>query len=153
MLKKSPKDPELFSLYSIGYRNLLQYDLAAKNIQHALAIQPGNKLFSEENLALMEEKKVWDRILTLNHSLTNTTDTFGILLERAEQLFNIKQYDATLYDLGSLSKMGSENDSLYFTSSVSTLYKEGGRKSVEILTDIMGYYQKLKVKRKNPQNE
>jgi len=149
LLEKSPNDPELFYLYSVGYRNLLQYDLAVENLDHALSFQPGNKLYSEPYKSLKEERKIWSEIQTLNQSLINTTDTFPILLDRAEHLFSIRQYDAVLYDLGSLSKMGSASDSTYFASSVSTLYQEGGRKSVEILTDMMSYYRKVRDRKDN----
>jgi hypothetical protein len=33
---------------------------------------------------------------------------------------------------------------------VSSLYQGGGRKSVEILTDMLGYYRTLNSKRNNP---
>ena len=87
---------------------------------------------------------VWNEIDSLNQSLTNATDTTDILLDRAELFFSIRQYDAVLYDLGAVSKMGSANDSLYFTSTVSSLYQGGGRQSVEILTDMMEHFRTMK---------
>ena len=141
LLKRYPQDPELYYLHGLGYRNLLQYGLAVENLDRASKMQPENKIFSSQALAVKEEEKVWNEIQTMNQSLTNSADSFSILLNRAETFFSINQYDAVLYDLGSLSKMGSTNDSLYFTRSVSSLYQGGGRKSVEILTDMLGYYR------------
>jgi tetratricopeptide (TPR) repeat protein len=141
LLKGYPQDPELYYLHGLGYRNLLQYGLAVENLDRASRMQPENKIFSSQALAVKEEEKVWNEIQTMNQSLTNSADSFSILLNRAETFFSINQYDAVLYDLGSLSKMGSTNDSLYFTRSVSSLYQGGGRKSVEILTDMLGYYR------------
>ncbi len=108
------------------------------------------RYFQARHLSVLNEEKVWNEIQAINQSLTNTTDSFSILLHRAETFFSINQYDAVLYDLGSLSKMGSTNDSLYFTQSVSSLYQGGGRKSVEILTDMLGYYRTAKSERNNP---
>lgn len=144
LLKRFPQDPELYYLHGIGYHNMLQYGLAVENFDRARRMQPENKIFSSQDLSVLKEEKIWNEIQIINQSLTNTTDSFAILLGRAEIFFNISQYDAVLYDLGSLSKMGSTNDSLYFTSSVSSLYQGSGRKSVEILTDMLGYYRTMK---------
>jgi tetratricopeptide (TPR) repeat protein len=150
LLKRYPKDPELYYLRGLGYRNLLQYGLAVENIDRASSMQPENEMFSSQALSVLNEEKVWVEIQTMDQSLTNTRDSFSVLLNRAETFFRISQYDAVLYDLGTLSKMGSANDSLYFTESVSSLYQGGGRKSVEILTDMLGYYRTLNSKRNNP---
>jgi tetratricopeptide (TPR) repeat protein len=144
LLKRFPQDPELYYLHGIGYHNMLQYGLAVENFDRAKRMQPENKIFSSQDLSVLKEEKVWNEIQAMNQSLTNATDSFAILLSRADSFFSIRQYDAVLYDLGSLSKMGSTNDSLYFTSSVSSLYQGGGRKSVEILTDMLGYYRTMK---------
>ena len=145
-----PRDPELFYLKGLGYHNLLQYGLAVENLNRALKVQPENKEFLNAVISLSNEEKIWDEIQVLNDSLSSAPDTFRILLNRAEKLFNIRQYDAVLYDLGSLSKIGSTKDSLYFISSVSSLYEEGGRKSVDLLGDMIRYYQAVKTKNTTP---
>jgi tetratricopeptide (TPR) repeat protein len=150
LLRRYPKDPELYFLRGIGYRNLLQYGLAVENLDRASRMQPENEMFSSQALSVLNEEKVWKEIQTMDQSLTNSADSFSILLNRAETFFSINQYDAVLYDLGSISKMGSTNDSIYFTKSVSSLYQGGGRKSVEILTDMLGYYRTVKDKRNHP---
>lgn len=139
--KKFPQDPELFYLRGLGYRNQHQYSLAMDNFESALKIQPGNTIFPDEVRSMMEEQKVWDEILGMNESLTHTADSSGILLTRAEHFFSIRQYDAVLYDLGTLSNMGSTEDSLYFSRTVASLYQKEGKKSVEILTDMMKYFR------------
>ena len=149
LLKRYPQDPELYYLRGLGYRSLLQYGLAVENLDRASRMQPENEMFSSQALSVLNEEKVWNEIQTMDQSLTNTSDSFSVLLNRAETFFSINQYDAVLYDLGSLSKMGSTNDSLYFTRSVSSLYQGGGRKSVEILTDMLGYYRESKGKSNN----
>jgi len=147
LLKRYPQDPELYYLHGIAYHNLLQYGLALENIERARKMQPENKMFSSQSLSVLKEEQVWNEIQAMNQSLTNTTDTFAILLCRADSFFSIRQYDAVLYDLGALSKMGSASDSLYYTNSVSSLYQGGGRKSVEILTDMMEYYKTVKAEK------
>lgn len=150
LLKRFPQDPELYYLHGLGYHNLLQYDLAVKSFDRARRMQPDNKMFAGQSLSVLKEKQVWDEIQALNQSLASTTDSFSILLARADSFFSIRQYDAVLYDLGSLSKMVSTSDSLYYTNSVSSLYKGGGRKSIEILTDMMEHYRTLKSSRSFP---
>ena len=150
LLKRYPQDPELYYLRGFGYRNLLQYGLAVEDLHKASRIQPENELFSSQALSVSNEKKVWDEIQSINQSLTNAADSFSVLLNRAETFFSLNQYDAVLYDLGSLSKMGSTNDSLFFTRNVSTLYQAGGRKSVEVLTDMLEYYKTVTPERNNP---
>lgn len=149
LLRKSPRDPELYYLLGIGYRNMLQYNLAEDNFKTALKLRPADRIFRKEALSVSEEKKIWNEILIMNTTLSNTTDSFTVLLNRAEKFFSIRRYDAVLYDLGSLSKMGSADDSLYFRRSVSSLYQEGGRKSVEILTNMMKHYQIVKTEKSN----
>jgi len=146
LLKRYPQDPELYYLRGFGYRNLLQYGLAVEDLNRASKMQPENEMFSSQALSVLKEEKVWNEIQAIDQSLTNAADSFSILLNRAETFFRINQYDAVLYDLGSLSKMGSTNDSLYFTRSVSSLYQGGGRKSVEILTEMLEYYSTAKAK-------
>lgn len=136
-----PQDPELYYLKGLGYHNLLQYSLAVENFRRALKMQPENKVFLNATNSVSNEEIIWKEIQLLNDSRANNIDTFSLLLNRAEKLFSIRQYDAVLYDLGSISKMGSTKDSLYFTSSVSSLYEEGGRKSVEILTNMISYFR------------
>ena len=150
LLKRFPQDPELYYLHGIGYHNLLQYGLAVENFDRARRMQPENKMFSSQSLSVLKEEQVWNEIQAMNQSLTNTTDSFAILLIRADSFFSISQYDAVLYDLGSLSKMASTSDSLYYTNSVSSLYQGGGRKSVEILTNMIEYYRTVKAKRSYP---
>ena len=147
LLKRYPQDPELYYLHGIAYHNLLQYGLAVENFDRARKMQPENKMFSSQSLSVLKEEQVWNEIQAMNQSLTNTTDSFAILLCRADSFFSIRQYDAVLYDLGALSKMGSASDSLYYTNSVSSLYQGGGRKSVEILTDLMEYYKTVKAEK------
>lgn len=142
LMGKYPEKADLYYLKGIGYRNLLQYESAADNFNHALKIDPGNKSFSDELKSLLEEKKIWDEINIMNHSLTSTTDSFDILLNRSEKFFSIRQYDAVLYDLGSLSKMGSAADSLFYSRSVSSIYQGGGEKAVEVLSDMIEYFRK-----------
>ena len=144
LLKKFPQDPELYYLQGLGYHNMLQYELAVENFSRASRMLPGNKKFTSQGLSVQKEEEVWNEIETINQSLINAEYTFDILLDRAELFFSIKQYDAVLYDLGSVSKMGSANDSLYFTSTVSSLYQGGGRNSVEILTDMMEHFRSVK---------
>jgi tetratricopeptide (TPR) repeat protein len=136
-----PRDPELFYLKALGYHNLLQYGLAVENLNRALKLQPENKEFLNAVISVSDEKNIWSEIQTLNDSLSYVSDSFGILLNRAEKLFSIRQYDAVLYDLGSISKMGSANDSIYFANSVSSIYQDGGRKSVQVLKDMFGYFR------------
>lgn len=144
LLNRFPQDPELYYLHGLGYHNLLQYELAMESFSQAGKMQPDNKNISNQGMSVQKEEKVWNEIDSLNQSLINTSDTFDILLDRAELFFRIKQYDAVLYDLGAVSKMGSANDSLYFTSTVSSLYQGGGRQSVEILTDMMEHFRTMK---------
>lgn len=144
LLKRYPQDPELYYLRGFGYRNLLQYELAVKDLNLASRMQPENEMFSSQATAVLKEEEAWNEIQAIDQSLTNAVDSFSILLNRAEAFFSINQYDAVLYDLGSLSNMGSTNDSLYFTRSVSSLYQGGGRKSVEILTEMLEYYRTAK---------
>jgi tetratricopeptide (TPR) repeat protein len=146
LLKRYPQDPELFYLRGFGYRNLLQYGLAVEDLKLASRMQPENEMFSSQAMAVLKEEEAWNEIQAIDQFLTNAVDSFSILLNRAETFFRINQYDAVLYDLGSLSKMGSTNDSLYFTRSVSSLYQGGGKKSVEILTDMLEYYRTAKSK-------
>jgi len=142
LIRKYPEKADLYYLNGIAYRNLLQYESAADNLSHALKIDPGNRAFSDELKSLLEEKKIWDEIIILNHSITSTTDSFNILLKRSEKFFNIRQYDAVLYDLGSLSKMGSQADSLFYSRSVSSIYQGGGKKAVDVLSDMIEYFRK-----------
>ncbi len=141
LLENSPKDSELFYLRGLGYRNQHQYELAMQDFNNALKIQPQNKLFTEEAGSTLEEQNIWNEINTISDALVHAADSSEILLDRAQKLFSIGQYDAVLYDLGSVSKMGSRADSVYFTRSVSSLYQEGGEKSVEILAEMVKYYQ------------
>lgn len=141
LLEKFPKDPELYYLRGLGYRNQHQYEMAMHDFNDALKMQPQNKLFSEEVRSTREEQNIWNEIKAISASLTHTTDSAEILLNRAQKLFSIRQYDAVLYDLGSVSKMGSAADSIFFTRNVSSLYQEGGKKSVEILANMLKYYQ------------
>lgn len=143
--EKSAEDADLYYLKGLGYRNLLQYELALDNFEHALKTEPGNKTFSDELRSLLEDKKVWDEIQKINQSITSEPDLFAMFLNRSEKFFAIRQYDAVLYDLGSLSKMGSEADSLYFSQSVSSIYQGGGVKAVEVLSDLIGYFRKVEV--------
>jgi tetratricopeptide (TPR) repeat protein len=146
LLEKFPQDPELFFLLGVGYRNLHQYSLAIENVDHALRMEQENRLFSKEAQTLKEEEKVWNEILSLNRTLINTTDSFDVLLNRAVKFFSIQQYDAVIFDLGALSKLGSKDDSLYFTQMLSSLYQEKGRKSIEILSNMLRYYQSPETK-------
>ena len=144
LLEKFPKDPELFYLRGLGYRNQHQYEMAMHDFNDALKIQPQNQLFSEEARLTRETQNIWNEIKSINASLTHPADSAEILLNRVQKLFSIRQYDAVLYDLGSISKMGSAADSIFFTRNVSSLYQEGGKKSVEILADMMKYYQEAR---------
>lgn len=138
--QKFPQDPELFYLRGLGYRNQHQYALAMDNFDQALKIQPENTIFSDEVRSMTEEQTVWKEIQTLNESLSNTADSLDILLTRAERFFSIREYDAVLFDLGTVSKMGSAEDSLYFTGTVASLNQKGIRNSVEVLSDMLRYY-------------
>ena len=64
------------------------------------------------------------------------------ILNRSEKFFAIRKYDAVLYDLGSLSKMGSRADSIYYSQSVSAIYQGGGEKAVGTLSDLIEYFRK-----------
>lgn len=147
-----PKDPELYYLKGLGYHNLLQYSLAVENFNRALKMQPDNKVFLNAANSISGEEKIWNEIQILDDSLADKNDIFAVLLDRAEKLFAIRQYDAVLYDLGSISKMGSTRDSLYFTNSVSSIYQGGGRKSVETLNNMIRYFQTTEDK-KNSSNK
>jgi tetratricopeptide (TPR) repeat protein len=148
--KRFPQDPELYYLHGLGYHNLLQYDLAVESFDRARRMQPENQMFTGQSLAVLKEKQVWEEIQAMNQSLVNSTDSFAVLLDRADSFFSIRQYDAVLYDLGTLSKMVSTSDSLYYANSVSSLYQGGGRKSIEILTDMMEHYRTIKTSRISP---
>jgi len=144
LLGKFPDDPELYNLRGLGYLNMHQYVLAIADYNNAIRIQPENKQFLIELQSVREEEKVWNEIQVMNGSLANSADSFDVLLSRAEKLYSIREYDAVLYDLGSISKLGSEQDSLYYVSQVSTLNQEKGRKSVEVLSELIQYYGKVR---------
>ena len=139
--EKFTQDPELFYLRGMAYRSLHQYNFAMADFDYALKIQPDNTIFSDEARSMMEEQKVWNEIQTLNESLVNATDSIRILLSRTDHLFGIGEYDAVLFDLGTVSKMGTSEDSLYFTKRVASLKQGGNKNSVEILSDMMNYYR------------
>jgi len=151
LLEKYPQNPELFYLRGMGYRNIHQYGKALENMNHARTLQPENKQFSSEIVSVLEEIKIWDEIQVINASLVNTNDPFDLIMNRAEKLFSIREYDAVLYDLGSVSKLGSELDSLYFVQKVTELNQGKGRKSVDILTEMIGYYKSSRGKNIIPQ--
>lgn len=144
LLNRFPQDPELYYLHGLGYHNLLQYELAMESFSQAEKMQPDNKNILNQGSSVQKEEKVWNEIDSLNQLLINTSDTYDILLNRAELFFSIKQYDAVLYDLGAVSKIGSANDSLYFTSTISSLNQGGGNNSVEILTDMIEHFREMK---------
>ncbi|HZI24983.1 MAG TPA: hypothetical protein VFD46_07900 [Chryseolinea sp.] len=140
LLKKFPEDAELFYLRGVGYRKQHQYSLATLDLNKAVDLQPQNKTYLSELKSVKDERGVWDEIETLNKSLVNSTDSFSVLLNRAEKFFNIQQYDAALYDLGSISTMRTVQDSVYFTEKVADLYTS--EKSVEILSAMLKYFQR-----------
>jgi tetratricopeptide (TPR) repeat protein len=142
LIGKYPEKADLYYLKGIAYRNMLQYESAADNLNKALKIDPGNSSFSDELKSLLEEKKTWDEILLLNHSISSSSDSFSIFLKRSEKFFTIRQYDAVLYDIGSLSKMGSQADSLFYSRSVSSIYQGGGNKAVDVLSEMIEYFRK-----------
>jgi tetratricopeptide (TPR) repeat protein len=127
LLRKFPHDAELFYLRGIAYRRQHQYGLAMEDLQYAVQLSPANSEFSQETMSLKREHDLWKEIELLNESLPGTSDSFSILLNRAEKLFDIQQYDAVLYDLGALSKMRSPEDSIYYTERVTALYKDNRR--------------------------
>ncbi|MEX1239995.1 MAG: hypothetical protein WEB30_09760 [Cyclobacteriaceae bacterium] len=139
LLKKFPGEPELLLLRSTAYRNLHQYGLAMEDLQHGLKLQPGNDNLSQEVTALNNEHELWKEIERLNQSLRGSPDSFPILLNRAEDFFKMRQYDAVLYDLGSLSKMRSPEDSIYYTEKVIALYKDN-RRPVDMLAEMLEYF-------------
>jgi hypothetical protein len=53
----------------------------------------------------------------------------------------MREYDAVLYDLGSLSKMRSPEDSLYYAEKITALYKSN-RRPVEMLAEMLEYFRR-----------
>lgn len=145
LLKKFPADPELFYLRGTAYRNQLQYSFALKDLHHALRLQPANNTFSSSLRSAQEELVTWNEIQSLNETLT-TADSFDVLFQRAEKFLVIRQYDAVLYDLGSISKMRTPADSIYFNLKVSELYTDAQR-PVEKLSEMLEYFRNLKGKK------
>jgi len=146
LLKKFPRDAGLYFLRGSGYRNLHQYREALEDISKAIRIQPGYNQYVSALQSLMTEKKLWDEILLTNESLANSPDSFNLLLYRAEKLFTLREYDAVLYDLGSVSKLGTREDSIYFARQVSSLNREKGGKPVEMLSGMLKYYRSVKAR-------
>lgn len=140
LLKKFPDEPELLLLRSTSYRHQHQYGLAREDLQRALGLQPGNRSLSQEATALNKEHELWKEIESLSESLPGSADSFSILLDRAERFFQMREYDAVLYDLGSLSKMRSPEDSLYYAEKITALYKSN-RRPVEMLAEMLEYFR------------
>lgn len=144
--KKFPADPELVYLRGRAYRNQHQYDLALQDLHYALKLQPRDNSFSVEAQSTKEEQLRWNEIQSLNEMLAHSADSFDILFRRAEMFFVIREYDAVLYDLGSISKMRSSADSIYFSQKVSDLYKDNQR-PVEKLSEMLAYFRALEGKK------
>jgi tetratricopeptide (TPR) repeat protein len=143
LLDKYPGDPELYHMRSICYRGQHQYDFAIRDGMRATHAEPQNAVFVAGLRATEAEQKLWNEIELLNETLLHSADSFDILLQRAGKFFAIKEYDAVLYDLGSISKMRSPADSAYYANQVATLHKESKR-PVEILSRMLAYFQVLK---------
>jgi tetratricopeptide (TPR) repeat protein len=141
LLTRFPSDAELFFLRGVGYRSQHQYALAFQNLVHALELQPDNSAFKAELARTRELEKHWNEIQSLNESLEGQVDSFNILLKRAEKFFELQLYDAVVYDLGAISKMGAAADSLYFTQKVTAMYKESDGRPVEKLSEILDYFR------------
>jgi tetratricopeptide (TPR) repeat protein len=143
LLEKYPADPELFFLRGRAYQNQHQYGHAFKDLDHARTLSPGNTSFSSALASAKQEEVIWRAIQSLNAELTSAPDSFNILFERAEKFYQIRQYDAVLYDLGAISKMRAPEDSIYFTREVAALHKEN-RRPVERLSEMLKYFRQLK---------
>jgi tetratricopeptide (TPR) repeat protein len=143
LLVKFPMDAELFFLRGSAYRNQLQFGLALNDFQKALKLQPGTASFSAALSSTREEQAAWSEIESMNLSLSASPHSFDILLARADKFYSIRQYDAALYDLGSISKMGAPEDSVYFIRQVAALHKEN-RRPVETLSEMLEYFRRLR---------
>ena len=142
LLEKYPDDAELFYLRSMARRKQHQYDGSLDDIRRARELQPQNATLPREAEQTREEMHLWSEIQSLNHALTNSTDSFNVLLQRARHFFTLREYDAVLYDLGSVSKMRAPKDSIYYAQKVSSLYKDSGR-PVETLSEMLEYFRGL----------
>ena len=143
LLKEHPVEAELFHLRGIAHRRQHQYELAVRDGERACRLQPENTDFSVELRASQHEFQVWKEIDMLNNSLAQKSDSFEILLNRAEKFYAIQAYDAALYDLGAISKMRSSADSIYYTEKVASIYKKAGR-PVETLQQMLEYFSGLR---------
>ena len=144
--EKFSDDPELFYLRGLAYRNQHWYGHALKNFEFALKSQPQNNNFITALRSTSEDQARWNEILTLNETLATASDSFEILLQRGEIFFAMRQYDAALYDLGAISRMGTVADSVYFTQMVSTIYKDS-QAPVKRLSEMLVYFRALHQKK------
>lgn len=142
LLKKFPADAELFLLQGLGYRGLHQYEMALQSMRHALELAPRNNRFIDEVAATRELQTHWKEVQSLNQSLTPGADSFNILLNRAEKFFRLQQYDAVVYDLGAISKMGSREDSLYFNERITAMYKDRDTQPLKTLGELLEYFRR-----------
>ena len=142
LLEKYPDDAELFHLRGVAYRRLHQYELALNDGIRASRLQDNNKMFSTEVDATREELKVWEEIQILNEALEHGQDSFDILLIRAEKFYKMQVYDAVMYDLGTLSKMGSEADSIYYHKQVQSVYRDAS--PIKVLEQTLKYFRELR---------
>jgi tetratricopeptide (TPR) repeat protein len=140
LMEKYPDDAELFYLRGVAYRRLHQYDLALENGIRASGLQPDNKTFSAELAATRAELKAWNEIQSLNEALPNSSDSFNLLLSRAVKFYSIQSYDAVIYDLGTLSKMGSKADSIYYNQQVKSIYKDAS--PIKVLEETLDHFRR-----------
>lgn len=140
LLQKFPGDAELLYLRGLGYQGQHQYSRAMQDVEKALTLQPQNGNYSAAASKLQDELRLWNEIQALNRSLPTASDSFGILFTRAERYFAMQEYDAALFDLGTISKMRSPEDSVYFTQQVAALYQQS-RGPVKILSEMVDYFR------------
>ncbi len=139
LLRRHPKDADLHYLRAMAYRRQHQYELSRLDLERAIELQPRNEAFIREMESMNEEYHRWLQIESLNHSLSPPADSFNILLSRANHFLTMKEYDAVLYDLGSISKMRAPEDSIYYQQKVLVLYKQS-HDPVSTLKEIFDYF-------------
>lgn len=144
LMRKYPDEPQLFFFRGIAYRRLHQYALAQKDLDHALSLEPGNDTFMREAEVTKDQYRRWFEIQSMDTALGFAADSFNILLNRAEHFYVLQEYDAVLYDLGSISKMRAAEDSIFYARKVSSLYAASGKPPVEKLTEMLEYFRRLR---------
>ncbi len=121
LLKVYGPDANLYYLEAVCYRNQHEFIPASDEIQKALTLESGNGTYRNEKENILEAKKRWMSLDSLDTMISKDKYNYTLKLQRAEQLFGMREFEAAVYDADTVLNADSANLEARFVRGTSFL--------------------------------